>query len=128
MATEEFDNKIEYWEVPQEEKSILGFERIQNGKKKSFIAACDWKTKKFSFCGELHHPIEVEDLIEFLGYVNNRLQQETERKSSDCECEPRNSQVIEKGIFYIGPEFGQQFDLIKCNSCGKISRRITVHY
>ena len=130
MATEEFDNKPEYWKVPHEDKSILGFERIQNGKKKRFTAKCDWKTKKISFRGELYHPIEVEDLIEFLGYVNNKLKRETEIESedSDCECEPKNSQVIEKGIFYMGPEFGQQFDLMKCNSCGKISRRVTVYY
>jgi hypothetical protein len=130
LANEEFDNKIEYWKVPPYEKSILGFERIQNGKKKRFTAKCDWKTKKISFRGELHHPIEVEELIEFLGLVNNRLKRETgiESEESDCKCEPRNSHAIEKGIFYIGPEFGQQFDLIRCNSCGKISRRVTVYY
>jgi hypothetical protein len=41
LAAEEFDDEIEYWIVPHYDTSILGFERIQNGKKKRFTAKCD---------------------------------------------------------------------------------------
>jgi len=113
----------------------LTIEREIGGKKEKFTATRDSENNVY-LKGVLRNPIEIDELIVFLkavlvgGATGEKRESKYEKRFAKyiCTCESENKRLIGKGDFPIAVLAGDMFDILKCESCGKFTKRITGVY
>jgi hypothetical protein len=113
----------------------LAFERDVNGKRETFHAICNEERGGILLEGVLRYSLEMNDLVEFIREADRALLEKAAHRVQDgdarvdlCQCGSRKHQVIGKGVWRWGPNIGNEFDILQCDSCGRQFKRISVHY
>ena len=108
------------------------FEHEIGGRKERFIAKYNIKEGTVHLKGVLRNPLELTELIEFLkhfDFIRDEGQESGAGEYYICKCESKKKRLIGKGCWFadwpVLAGRGMAFDILKCESCGGLSKEIT---
>ena len=105
----------------------LSFTRSVDGKPETFRAVYNEEKGGILFDGILRYPLEIDELLGFLSMLKEE-RRNTLEEASACECGSKDLLTIGKGVWHWGGAVGNEYDILRCKSCGRERKRVTVHY
>lgn len=96
--------------------------RSEVGKKEKFTVTLEPNNQGISFKGTIRDPVEVNELIDFLKFVNHSDAtplNEKNQGTGTCPCGADDWKLISRADRFDGPLCGELFLILKCNVCEK---------
>jgi hypothetical protein len=104
----------------------LIIENVAYGNGKMFSAIYDDESGCLELNGTLWNPIEINALSDFLGSIGhiskNTDEENIELTERKCQCGSDDWNYIGKGDLSLGPEAGDIYHILQCNSCERYFR------
>jgi hypothetical protein len=108
----------------------LVFKREIDGKEETFIAIYNEEMGGILLDGVIRYSLEVDELISFLTQIKDEMmrRRKNEVKEGICYCGSKNFVRLGQGVWHLAPLIGNEYEILRCNSCGREFKKITAHY
>jgi ribosomal protein L37AE/L43A len=109
----------------------LVFKREIDGKEETFVAIYNEEMGGTLLDGVVRYLVEIDELISFLSQIKDEItkrRKEKEVKEGICYCGSKDVVRLGRGVWLMAPLVGNEYEILRCNSCGREFKKITAHY